>query len=162
MDSFFQDFQEYMFASMALRSATGICVGMVTKECIEKIFHVTLKPMLSWMYGAGSSSLFSVLGRGHFMEQVATTLGTVVGALIDWWVFVIVVFVILEYFLNRTVIGLSTSVPDKKKTDLANSRQKAMDTSLIGAVNKPSTFATEVDEQGPNLSFSLLSASGQA
>ena len=117
MKLIYHDFQQFMFSNNVLIVATGWGIGTATKDMIERLVKDMVVPIMRWISQIG----FINASYSKLQAYVATTKweGVLTGlSNITWdfmiWIFIIfMTFVLLEYFLNRWLIGMRTTVPDE-------------------------------------------------
>lgn len=119
------DFQQYMYSNAVLRSAAGFCIGMATKEGVDRIIQATVQPSIIAVSSALSAFVMKHLGHGPIMKRVLHAVGTIAITFIDWVLVIVVAFVAIEYFLNRSVVGMSSVVADHKRANFEESRRQA-------------------------------------
>ena len=126
---FFYDFQQFMFANNVLVAATGFCVGVATKEVIEKLLNMAVLPVIKFMT---KFSLIKILynkllenTQHAVLKNILQIGGDVVWAVLQWIVIIVMTFVILEYLLNRNIIGLSSTIKSDERLDFAKAKAEA-------------------------------------
>jgi hypothetical protein len=127
------DVQQYMYATGALKTATGFCIGMATKEGIDRLLAVSVHPLLLYVTERVNATLAGRGGgAGHrILKKTLNILGIVIRTLLEWAVVVVVAYLALELFFGRKIIGLSSAVVTaKKQDDFATSKQAASDTTF--------------------------------
>lgn len=125
------DFQKFAFSNSVVVSATGFSIGVATKEVIENVITLAVLPLMRWV---GQSS-----GISKRVPKVAAKLG--------WYTFVFVLtivltFVLLEYLLNRTILGMRTVVKEQEFNEYIKSKSEAKHNTII-----PIT-AQQIDKAG--------------
>ncbi len=116
------DVQQYMYTTGALKAATGFCIGMATKEGIDRILAVSIHPMLL-LISERLSTWLKHTKRGGFasnkvVQKALHILGVVSRTLLEWIILVGVAYFALELVFGRRIIGLSSSVvPGNKQND---------------------------------------------
>lgn len=131
----FYDFQEFMFANNVLVIATGWGIGTATKEIIDRLLTDVLMPLLSAM---GKFSLtrhaynFALKHAAETrMEPVLVALGNIAWDFTKWLTVIALTFILLEYVLNRRIIGLSTTVRQEAKAEFAKAKAAAATEKII-------------------------------
>lgn len=118
-----------MFTNNVLIVATGWGIGTATKDMIERLVKDMVVPIIQWLSKIG----FINHGYSRLLEYVSSTRweGFLNGlSNIAWdfmiWIFVIVMtFILLEYILNRWIIGMRTTVPEKASDQFAKAKAAA-------------------------------------
>lgn len=131
----FYDFQEFMFANNVLVIATGWGIGTATKEIIDRLLTDVLIPLLSAL---GKFSLtrhaynFALKHASQTrMEPVLIALGNIAWDFTKWLTVIALTFILLEYILNRRIIGLSTTVRQEAKAEFAKAKVAAAREKII-------------------------------
>lgn len=123
------DVQQYIYATGALKAAVGWCIGVATKEGIDRILDVSMRPLLL-VISARLSTLFlrgtdGGAGRRVLKKALHIT-GVVLRTFIEWAVIVVVAYFALEIIFNRKIMGLSASVMNSNnQTEFATSKMVA-------------------------------------
>jgi large-conductance mechanosensitive channel len=125
----YHDFQQFMYTNNVLIVATGWGIGTATKDMIERLVKDMVVPLIQWISKIG----FINKGYNQLLEYVASTKweGVFNGVTnITWdfmiWIFVIVMtFILLEYILNRWIVGMRTTVPEKESAQFAKAKAAA-------------------------------------
>lgn len=126
---FFADFQEFMYSNNVLVAATGLCVGMATKEMIESVLNEAVLPIVhtigrvSIIHNAYLSALKHV--NHKMLSSILSILGSVSWSIFVWVLVVLLTFVMLEYVLNRKFIGLKSTIKDGDKINYIKAKQEA-------------------------------------
>jgi large-conductance mechanosensitive channel len=125
----FSDFQEFMYSNHVLVAATGWCVGMATKEVIEKVLNHMVLPLVHFMLRFNIWHILYNKLLDHYSKTgvavVLTTIGNITWDVFVWIVVIFLTFFILEYVLNRRIIGLKSAVVDDNRTDFVKSKAQA-------------------------------------
>jgi large-conductance mechanosensitive channel len=126
---FFSDFQQFMYSNNVLVAATGICVGMATKEVIEKLLNLIVLPIvqLAMKYSIVHIAYYKSIAYISRPEVllIFTIFGEILWSVFVWIVIIVLTFVMLEYLLNRNVLGLKSVVKDAEKINYVKSKTEA-------------------------------------
>jgi large-conductance mechanosensitive channel len=125
----YHDFQQFMYTNNVLIVATGWGIGTATKDMIERLVKDMVVPLIHWISKIG----FINKGYNSLLEYVAATkwegfLNAVSNITWDFmiWIFVIVMtFILLEYILNRWIVGMRTTVPEQDSAQFAKAKAAA-------------------------------------
>jgi large-conductance mechanosensitive channel len=126
---FFSDFQQFMYSNNVLVAATGFCVGLATKEVIEKLLNLIILPIVqvvmkySILHIAYYKSI-SYISRPELL-LILTTFGEVLWSIFVWIVIIVLTFFMLEYLLNRNILGLRSVVKENEKINYVKSKAEA-------------------------------------
>ena len=113
----YHDFQQFMFSNNVLIVATGWGIGTATKDMIERLVKDMVVPIMQWI----SKISFISDSYSKLQGYVATTkwegflqgLGNITWDFMIWIFIIFMTFVLLEYFLNRWLIGMRTTVAEE-------------------------------------------------
>lgn len=124
------DLQQYMYSTGALKAATGFCIGMATKEGIDRILAVSIHPLLIFISKRLGDRFLTDMHSGGLgslvLRKALHVLGVTARTFVEWIVIVGVAYLSLELFFNRRIIGLSSVVSVNKETEFATSKQGAI------------------------------------
>lgn len=120
--TFFHDFQQFVFSNNVIEAAAGLCIGMYTKEMLVTFLEKLVYPVLLWLakltmlHGAWFS--LAAKSKSNVMGAIATLSWTA----FEYALFVVLTFFILEYIINRRIIGLKTLVAKNARADFEESK----------------------------------------
>lgn len=126
---FYRDFQEWAYSNEILVAATGFCIGVATKEVIQKLLDDIVKPFLvfvvklTYIQLALDTDTFNNTNFGYIMQ----TIGKFLWDMLQWVIIIIMAFILLEYFLNRKIIGMKSVVKTQDTTDFVKAKAQAKD-----------------------------------
>lgn len=124
---FYRDFQEWAYSNEILVAATGFCIGVATKEVIEKMLNDIITPILAFLIKfvylqlALDTEAFSASNIGI----VLTIIGKLTWDIMQWVIIIVMAFVLLEYFLNRKIIGMKSVVKTENTKDFVKAKVQA-------------------------------------
>lgn len=122
---FYHDFQEFVFTNDVVLAAAGFSVGIATKEVIERLLEEIVRPLIMVMYETHAvHSAYHILTK-VVPVQVLSTLGMVAWSVFEWMTIIILTFLMLEYFLNRNIIGLRSTVKTREQHEFVKSKVEA-------------------------------------
>lgn len=122
----YTDMQKFYFSKDVVGFATSVTMGFATKDVILKVVHDILVPLLKGL--AKISRVHSMTTHLHHIAarfgilpvlRVAATLSY---DIFIWFVLLVSSFVLLEYFVGKTILGFNPAVHDaetEKKFDKA-------------------------------------------
>jgi large-conductance mechanosensitive channel len=133
----YRDFQEWAFSNNLIVIAGGFAIGIASKEVIETILDNVVRPLLIF------SLKFSVLkimynkalqyvSKTH-LEPILEAIGAVSWSIMEWITIIVMTFVILEYFLNRRIFGLKSTVKDNDKISFLKAKSGANEKVIIAS-----------------------------
>jgi large-conductance mechanosensitive channel len=125
------DFQTWIFANSIIPPASGIAIGLATKQVIEQVLNLVILPIFIWI-----THLFSLHRVNNYLlkyvsktvlNSVLTTSGEVAWSIFLWMLTLFLTFVILEYVLNRRIIGLKSEVKEADQKNFIKAKLGAED-----------------------------------
>lgn len=125
----FHDFQEWAFSNKVLVGASAFAIGVATKEVIERLLVELVRPVIMMIVELGVFKTMYNYALVYVPEQrldgFMSTIGNVSWSILEWIAIILMTFIILEYFLNRQIIGLKSSVQEQQKTDFVKAKAEA-------------------------------------
>lgn len=129
--NFRSDFQSFIFSNNIVPTASSLAIGLSTKEVIEKVLNLVVLPLFT--YSVRAFELHRI--HNYFLKYVSktalnnilTTSGSVAWSIFLWTLTLILTFVILEYVLNRKVIGLKSEVKEADQKNFIKAKLGAED-----------------------------------
>lgn len=125
-----EDIREFFFTNGVVAMATAWGIGSVTRDFIHRILFDMLVPFYKYLVSSSGfaklvqpkiTNLLSQVG-GPNMLRVAEVVALVAWDFMIWMTVIVLTFVMLEYVLNRGLIGLKTRVKDDSKHTYDKSR----------------------------------------
>jgi len=114
---FYKDFQEYTFKNQVLVAASGFAIGITTTDFIKNIIEDIYRPFIIF----ASSHIIKLL---PISTKEYPILFTFIFKFFDffsiffiWLSTIFISFFIIEYILNRKIIGLSSIMLEKEKDE---------------------------------------------
>jgi large-conductance mechanosensitive channel len=116
----YTDFQKFIFSHNILVSAAGFSIGVATKDVIERVLNSIISPL---------SRMFTRLGQSHtvFSSSFLRVPSEVIWTVLVWIMTITFTFFILEYFLNRYVFGLKTTLDENAEKTFMKAKEAAAD-----------------------------------
>ena len=123
------DFQEFVYANKLIVLAASYSIGLVTNQLITKVLDQIVLPFLMFMIRFSYLKRFYEVLTEYISKTVLNGVLQLVGGL-SWDIFVwlttiALTFILLEYVLNRRIIGLKSNVTDDTKIDFLKSKAEA-------------------------------------
>jgi hypothetical protein len=122
LSSFYTDIQQFAFSNSILVTASGFSVGVATKEVIQNLLILIGLPALKWL---GAKLNLSARMR------VPAMLGEIGWQIAVFILTIIFTFILLEYFVNRGLLGMKTVVDAQKFDSYIRSKAEAENTTII-------------------------------
>lgn len=114
-DKFYKDFQEYTYKNQVLVAASGFAIGMATTNLLTNIVDKILTPTIIKLF-TFILTLSPLYTKYPILYYIVTKISDFIWLFIVWLLTIFVSFFVIEYILNRKIIGLSSSVKaDEKK-----------------------------------------------
>jgi large-conductance mechanosensitive channel len=106
---FYKDFQEYTYKNKVLVAASGFTIGIATTDLLKSIITDIINPNIIKL--VSSLSLISPLAIKYpFVFSIVKGFSNFI-----WLITIIVSFFVIEYMLNRKIIGLTSNVQDDEQ-----------------------------------------------
>lgn len=115
-NKFYKDFQEYTYKNKVLVAASGFAIGIATTNLLKSIVDDILTPLIIKLvtFIIALSPLYT---KYPIIYYVVSKISNFIWLFIVWLLTIFVSFFVIEYILNRKVIGLSSSVKDNEKKE---------------------------------------------
>ena len=131
----FQDFQEFMFSNNVLIAAAGFSIGAATKDLILKLLDGILPVLLALVQNNSFARHIYYLASKYISKTWLNTILVGIGSL-TWTAFeyltlIFLTFFVLEYIVNRQIIGLKSTVKQDAKMDFIKSKDAAKHDTII-------------------------------
>jgi large-conductance mechanosensitive channel len=128
----FSDFQEFAYKNNVVVAATGWSIGVATKEVIDSFLFKVILPIFSLL---SNLPALLVLRTWFLRLPMASKLMEIVsslfGSILTWVLTLISTFLILEYVLNRQIVGLKTTISDNEKAAFITSKAQSKDKQIV-------------------------------
>jgi len=124
-NNFYRDLREFMFANSVLSAAAGFSIGSATNKLIQDLMDMVLFPIMKAVGGVLMSSI-----PANFVER-AGALFDVGRSTIMFASIVLLTFVLLEYLINKEILGLRTRVRTGNASDFAMAKVAAQMRTII-------------------------------
>lgn len=109
---FYRDFQKFMYTNNVVVAASGFSIGAITKEFITGVLEQIVLPLVGALGELPGMRRVrtKILDLKHrkALRGVLTALGNVLWLMFLWIATIVLTFVILEYFLNMTLLRVRT------------------------------------------------------
>jgi large-conductance mechanosensitive channel len=106
---FYKDFQEYTYKNKVLVAASGFTIGIATTDLLKSIITDIINPNIIKL--VSSLSLISPLAIKYpFVFSIVKGFSNFI-----WLITIFVSFFVIEYMLNRKIIGLTSNVQDDEQ-----------------------------------------------
>jgi large-conductance mechanosensitive channel len=114
---FYKDFQEYTFKNQVLIAASGFTIGITTSDFIKKLIDDIFKPIILSLFSYLIAKMPVTIKDHPILFDVIFKLTNFMSLVLIWIATIFIAFFVIEYILNRKIIGLSSVILDKEKDD---------------------------------------------
>jgi hypothetical protein len=122
---FYKDFQEYTFKNQVLVAASGFAIGITTTDFIKNIIEDIYKPFIIF----ASSHIIKLLPISTKEYPILFTFifkfFDFFSILFIWLSTIFISFFVIEYILNRKIIGLSSVILEKEKDEYIKQKMES-------------------------------------
>lgn len=122
---FYKDFQEYTFKNQVLVAASGFAIGITTTDFIKNIIEDIYKPFIIF----ASSHIIKLLPISTKEYPILFTFifkfFYFFSILFIWLSTIFISFFVIEYILNRKIIGLSSVMLEKEKDEYKKQKMES-------------------------------------
>jgi len=122
---FYKDFQEYTFKNQVLVAAWGFAIGITTTDFIKNIIEDIYKPFIIF----ASSHIIKLLPISTKEYPILFTFifkfFDFFSILFIWLSTIFISFFVIEYILNRKIIGLSSVILEKEKDEYIKQKMES-------------------------------------
>tara|TARA_B100001778_G_C18574615_1_gene624274 strand:+ start:499 stop:975 length:477 start_codon:yes stop_codon:yes gene_type:complete len=114
LTKFYKDFQEYTYKNKVLVAASGFAIGIATTNLLKSIIDDVISPNIIKLFS--SLTLISPLAIKYpIIFNFIKNFSNILWLFVIWIITIFCSFFVIEYILNRKVIGLSSNVQDDEK-----------------------------------------------
>lgn len=129
-DKFNKDFQEYTYKNKVLVAASGFAIGMATTNLLSNIVDDILTPAIIKLF-TFIITLSPLYNKYPVLYYIVSKISNFIWLFIVWLLTIFVSFFVIEYILNRKIIGLSSSVNDNEKKEFIKEKILSKENSNI-------------------------------
>ena len=127
---FYKDFQEYTYKNKVLVAASGFAIGIATTDLLKSIVNDIINPNIIKLFS--SLTLISPLATKYpILFDFTKNIFNFIWLFVIWLITIFVSFFVIEYILNRKVIGLSSNIQDEEKKQFIKEKIISKDNSNI-------------------------------
>lgn len=116
--NFYTNLQKFIFSNKVIVAAAGISIGVATNEAISNILKTIVLPLLIAIKSTVSHK--SILNN-----KLLVTIIEVLWIFVVWLITILFIFIFLEYFLNRSLLRMVSTIPDESKTNFVKAKLEA-------------------------------------
>jgi large-conductance mechanosensitive channel len=103
--------------NQVLIAASGFTIGIATSDFIKNIINDIFKPLGLLLFNYIINSMHLTVKEYPVIYNIFLKLFNLLSLVIAWVFTIFFAFFIIEYILNRKIIGLSSVITDKEKGD---------------------------------------------
>jgi len=131
LKKFYKDFQEYTYKNQVLIAASGFAIGISTIDFIKSLMHDIFKPasIALSIYFLKISQL--PIKKYPILYEFFIFLYNFMSILLVWISTIFISFFVIEYILNRKIIGLSTIITEEDKVNFDKQKEKSLEKNNI-------------------------------
>jgi len=139
LKKFYKDFQEYTYKNQVLIAASGFAIGISTIDFIKSLIHDVFKPVsiAISIYFLKISHL--PIKKHPMIYDFFIFFYNFISIFLIWLSTIFISFFVIEYILNRKIIGLSTIITDEDKINFDKQKEKSLE--------KNNIIPNEIDRQ---------------
>jgi hypothetical protein len=133
----YNDFQHFMFSNKIIVGATSFAIGVATKDVIEQVMTLLLLPLLKaplihlrW-YIMKAPFVAHMFNKKMWIAAVLNSVGNVLWSLLLWLTVIIFAFFLLEYFLNRKIVGVISKVATTDEKEFVAAKVAAKEEPMV-------------------------------
>lgn len=132
----YNDFQEFMFSNKIMIGAASFAIGVATKDVIEQVMISIILPLFKIPFSyiqkslLKSSFILKILQK-RWIQLFINAIGNVSWAVLLWLTVIFFAFFLLEYILNRKVIGITSKVSIADKKDFVKAKKDAKSVHIV-------------------------------
>jgi large-conductance mechanosensitive channel len=149
LTKFYKDFQEYTYKNKVLVAASGFTIGIATTNLLKSIIDDVISPNIIKLFS--SLTLISPLAIKYpIIFNFIKNISNIIWLFIIWIITIFCSFFVIEYILNRKVIGLSSNVQDDEKKQFIKEKIISKDNNNI-LPNEKDKIDIENDKELENI-----------
>lgn len=115
-EKFYKDFQQYTFKNKVLASASGFAFGFATNEFLANILNKVLLPAINEVIKT-FVAMSPIPTKYPMLWSILKSLSTILWLLFVWISTILIAFFLIEYILNRKIIGMTSTVIGEEKQE---------------------------------------------
>ena len=151
LTKFYKDFQEYTYKNKVLVAASGFTIGIATTNLLKSIIDDVISPNIIKLFS--SLTLISPLAIKYpIIFNFIKNISNIIWLFIIWIITIFCSFFVIEYILNRKVIGLSSNVQDDEKKQFIKEKIISKDNNNI-LPNEKDKIDIQNDKELENLTI---------
>lgn len=124
----YNNFQEFMFSNKVTTAAAGFAIGAASNTYIQTFLNEIILPTLINITSVFENSIKKMSPQLYnFLYIFSKTIWIT----IVWFVSIFMAYFILEYILNRNIIGISTKLDHNEKANFEKKKKIAKQDSIM-------------------------------
>lgn len=116
---FYKDFQEYVYINEVLVAASGYTIGIASYNFLKSLIDEIIEPVILFIL----KNMIIISPIYNKYNNFFNSLGNFIWLTLVWIITIFLSFFVIEYILNRKIIGLSSIVvSNKEKNDFIKNK----------------------------------------
>jgi large-conductance mechanosensitive channel len=116
---FYKDFQEYVYINEVLVAASGYTIGIASYNFLKSLIDEIIEPVILFIF----KNMIIISPIYNKYNNFFNSLGNFIWLTLVWIITIFLSFFVIEYILNRKIIGLSSIVvSNKEKNDFIKNK----------------------------------------
>ena len=124
IEKFYKDFQQYTFKNKVLASASGFAFGFATNEFLVNLLNEVLLPAVNSIVKV-FVAISPIPTKYPLLWSGIQFLSKLVWFLFVWIATILISFFLIEYILNRKIIGMTSNVIGEEKQEYIETKVEA-------------------------------------
>lgn len=112
------DLQKFIFSNKIIVAAAGFSIAVATNDAVKKLLNSIIIPLFDFINN------ISLVRKALGVKIISIIFG-ILGTLIMWMLTILLCFVLLEYFLNKSIFGMVTTISEDHKTEFVKAKVEA-------------------------------------
>lgn len=130
IQKFYKDFQEYTYKNQVLVAASGFAIGIATNNFVASIMNDVVEPSLDAVF-KNIMLLSPIPKKNPMLWKFLSLIIQILWIIIVWILTIFLSFFVIEYILNRKIIGLASKVSDSEKQQFIKEKIESKSNSNI-------------------------------
>ena len=110
---FYKDFQEYIYINEVLVAASGYAIGITTYDLLKSLIDEIFEPLIMFLI----KNILLISPVYDKYKYIFDNIGHFFWLILVWIITIFLSFFVIEYLLNRKIIGLSSILNNKDKSE---------------------------------------------
>ena len=137
IEKFYKDFQQYTFKNKVLASASGFAFGFATNEFLANLLNEVLLPAVNNVVKT-FVAISPIPDKYPMLWSGIQSLSKILWLFFVWITTILISFFLIEYILNRKIIGMTSNVIGDEKQEYIETKAESE--------KKNNILPTEIDK----------------